>query len=99
MEKDIVAHVEQMERSHQELRELLMKNQEQHRDQMARMMDVIAKISRGKGFIDDFGPVNRIIGLKMFMEGLIYSTCSIIGHPSPKIGMLPCLALLMVNTF
>ena len=39
---------EQMEKAHHNLKELLLKNQEKHRAEMARMMETMIRISKGK---------------------------------------------------
>ena len=64
MAEHTIAHVEQMEKSHQELRELLMKNPDEDCQQMGQMMDIIIKMSQGKGITDDSGSMKRSLKYK-----------------------------------
>ena len=45
MAEKTIAHMEQMEKNQQELREILAKDREKHREQMAKMMQVIMRLS------------------------------------------------------
>ena len=45
MAKETITHMEQMEKNQQELREILTRDREEHREQMAQMMKVIMKLS------------------------------------------------------
>ena len=60
MAKETIACVEPMEKSHQELQEILKRDRKEHREQMAQMMEVIMRLSRGKGIVDDASLVNTI---------------------------------------
>ena len=44
MAEDDITRVEQMEKSHQELREILTRDHEEHREQIAQMMEVIMRL-------------------------------------------------------
>ena len=45
MAKEMVAHVEQMKKNQQKLQEILVRDREEHREQMAQMMEVIMRQS------------------------------------------------------
>ena len=44
-----VAQLEKIERDQHELRELLVRNQEEHQEQLAKMMEMMVAISKGNG--------------------------------------------------
>ena len=48
--------------------ELLIKNREKHREQMTQMMEIIVKMFRGKGMLDDFGSMNAAVGVQTVIE-------------------------------
>ena len=81
MAEDIVARVEQMERSHHELREILIRDREEHWEQMAQIMEIIMKMSRGKRIADDTGLVNTTVRTLRVTEGLAYNPYHLAGHP------------------
>ena len=53
-----MACMEQKEKSWQELREILLRDREEHREQMTQIMQVIMRLSRDKEVANDVGSVN-----------------------------------------
>ena len=58
MVEEANAHMKQMKKNQQELREILARDKEEHREQMAQMMQVIMRLSQEKGVVDDTSSVN-----------------------------------------
>ena len=48
MVEEANAHMKQMKKNQQELREILARDKEEHREQMAQMIQVIMRLSREK---------------------------------------------------
>ena len=48
MADENAARFEQMEQTAQELKEMLLKNQEEHREQMANLMEMVLQLTKGK---------------------------------------------------
>ena len=48
MADENAARFEQMEQTMQELKEMLLKNQEEHREQMANLMEMVLQLTKGK---------------------------------------------------
>ena len=48
MADENVARFEQMEQATQELKEMLLKNHEEHREQMASLMEIVLRMTKGK---------------------------------------------------
>ena len=48
MADENAARFEQMEQTTQELKEMLLKNQEEHREQMANLMEMVLQLTKGK---------------------------------------------------
>ena len=55
MVEETAARIKQMEKNQQELQEILTRDREEHRQQMAQMMQVIMRMARDKAIIDDIG--------------------------------------------
>ena len=53
MAKETAARIEQMEKSQQELWEILVKDREEHCEHMAQMMQIIMRIAREKRTVDE----------------------------------------------
>ena len=66
---------------------------------MGQMMDIIIKMSRGKGVVDDSRSVNTIPEIQMVMEGLVYSPCPTTSHSLLKMSMPPFPIPPLVSTF
>ena len=60
MVEETTACIEQMEKSQQELREILIRDCEEYRKQMAQMMQIVMRIAREKGTVDDVGSMNTV---------------------------------------
>ena len=61
MVEETVACIEKMKKSQQEIQEILPRDIEEHREQMAQVMQVIMRLSREKGVVDDADSVNTVI--------------------------------------
>ena len=95
--EETIACVEQMEKSHQDLREILTRDREEHREQMAQMMEVIMRLSRGKGIGDDVGTMNIIARIQGVTKGLVYNSYHPVGNTMPEVGTPHCLIPPMMN--
>ena len=58
MAEETAYRIEKMEKSQLELREILVRDRKEHHKQMAQMMQVIMRLPRKKGVINDIGFVN-----------------------------------------
>ena len=85
MIEEIVARIEQMEKSQQEFREILARDREKHREQMAQMMQVIMRMVWEKGTSDDAGSMNIATRTQRVTEGLAYPLTSFV---MPKVELL-----------
>ena len=77
MVEEANAHMKQMKKNQQELREILARNKEEHREQMAQMMQVIMRLSREKRVVDDAGFVNTTTRVQGGTKGPVYSPASL----------------------
>ena len=59
-----------MEKNEQELREILARDHDEHREQMARMMQVIMRMACEKD-VDDTGTVNIVAQTQGVIEGFV----------------------------
>ena len=48
MADENASRIEQMKQTTQELKEMLLKNQEEHREQMANLMEMVLQLTKGK---------------------------------------------------
>ena len=71
MVEETAARIEQMEKSQQELREILVRDFEQNHEQMAQMMQIIIRIAREKRTVDHVGFVNTVAQTQRATEGLM----------------------------
>ena len=78
---------------------MLIKDQEKCREEMAWMMDVLIRLSKGKRITNNLGLVNTVVEIQMVTEGLVHSLCPINGYPSPEMNVPLCPAPLLVNAF
>ena len=76
MAEETIIRVEQMEKNQQELQKILARDREEHRKQMAQMMQVIMRLSREKGVVDDAGSVNIAVRTQGVIEGPMYHPVS-----------------------
>ena len=60
MAEETTARIEQMEKNQQELREILARDCEEHREQMTQMIQINMRIAHEKGTVDDAGSVNIV---------------------------------------
>ena len=58
-----------MEKNQQELREILARDREEHREQIAQMMQIIIRPSHEKGVVDDTDSVNATTRDRGVIEG------------------------------
>ena len=68
MAKETATHIKQMEKTQQKLREILVKDCEEHREQMAQMMQIIMRIAHENGIVDNVGSVNTLLGPKGLLK-------------------------------
>ena len=78
---------------------MLIKDQEKCREEMAWMMDVLIRLSKGKRITNNLGLVNTVVEIQMVTEGPVHSLCPIIGYPPPEMNVPLCPAPLLVNAF
>ena len=93
MAEETSAFMEQMEKNIQERQEILVKDREEHREQMAHMMQVIMRLSREIRVVDDAGFVNTPIVTQGVTEGPMHPASLVM----PKVGTPHCLVPPMVN--
>ena len=80
MVEDTVTRVEQIERSHYELREILIKDWEEHQEQLTQMMEIIIRMSRWKRIVEDIGLVNKIARMQGITKGPAYNPYHLVEH-------------------
>ena len=71
MAEETTACIEQMEKSQQELREILVRDREEHHKKMAQMMQTIMRIAHKKRIVYDAGSVNTVARTQGVIEGLV----------------------------
>ena len=71
MAEETATRIKQMEKSQQELREILVKDCEEHHEQMAQMIQIIMRIAREKRTINDASFVNIVARTQEVTEGLV----------------------------
>ena len=98
MAKDPITCIEQMEKSYQELWEILIKDREEHWEQMAQMMEIIMKMSRGKGIADETGLVSTVARMQGVIEGPVYNPYHPSVHAMPEVSITYYPIIPMVNT-
>ena len=65
---------------------------------MAQIMEVIMRLSRGKGVVDDASSVNTIARTQGVTEGSVYNPYNHVGHTTPKVGTPYCPIPPIMNT-
>ena len=95
MAEKTIIRVEQMKKNQQELWKILNRDREEHREQMAQMMQVIMRLSRGKEVVDDFGSVNIAAKVQGVTEGPMYHPAS---FAMPEVETSHCPIPSMLNT-
>ena len=61
-----------MEQATQELKEMLLKNQEEYREQMASLMEIVLQMEIGKGITEGPSPTKVVIGSRIVREEPFY---------------------------
>ena len=75
-----------MEKSHQEPREILARDHEEHREQMAQIIEVIMRLSQRKRMADDAGSMNTTARTQWVTEGPMYNPYHSVSHTMPEVG-------------
>ena len=68
MADENAARFEQMEQTTQELKEMLLKNQEEHRKQMANLMEMVLQLTKGKATTESPIPTEVATGSRTVQE-------------------------------
>ena len=68
MADENAARFEQMEQTVQELKEMLLKNQEEHREQMANLMEMVLQLTKGKATTECPIPTEVATGSRTIQE-------------------------------
>ena len=71
MADENAARFEQMEQTTQELKEMLLKNQEEHREQMANLMEMVLQLTKGKATTESPIPTEVATGSELFKKSLL----------------------------
>ena len=71
MVEETVTCIEQMEKNQLDLHEILARDCEEHREQMAQMMKVIIRMARRKRTVDDTGSMNIVARTQGITEDLV----------------------------
>ena len=72
MADENVTRFEQMEQATQELKEMLLKNHEEHREQMASLTEIILRMTKGKVTTEGPSPIDVAIGSRIVQEEPLY---------------------------
>ena len=62
------ARFEQVEQTTQELKEMLLKNHEEHREQMASLMEIVLQMTKGKATTESLIPTEVATGSGIVQE-------------------------------
>ena len=65
MADENAARFEQMEQTTQELKEMLLKNQEEHCEQMASLMEIVLQMTKGKATTEGLIPTEVVTGSRI----------------------------------
>ena len=84
MADENAARFEQMEQTTQELKEMLLKNQEEHREQMANLMEMVLQLTKGKATTESPIPTEIAIGSGIIQEEPFCPPGSIPTHMQPS---------------
>ena len=68
MADENAARFEQVEQTTQELKEMLLKNHEEHREQMTSLMEIVLQMTKGKAATEDPIPTEVAIGSGIIQE-------------------------------
>ena len=80
---------EQMEQTTQELKEMLLKNHEEHREQMASLMKIVLQMTRGKTTTEGSALMEVATGSGIIQEEPLCPLDSTSTHMQPSQGMCP----------
>ena len=72
MADENAARFEQMEQTTQELKEMLLKNHEDHREQMASLMEIVLQMTREKATTEGPAPTEVATGSGIIQEKPLY---------------------------
>ena len=89
MADENAARFEQMEQTTQELKEMLLKNQEEHREQMANLMEMVLQLTKGKATTESPIPTEVATGSGIIQEEPLCPPGSTPTHMQPYQGMCP----------
>ena len=89
MANENAARFEQMEQTTQELKEMLLKNQEEHREQMTNLMEMVLQLTKGKATTKGTAPTEVAIGSGIIQEEPLCPPGSTPTHMQPSKGMYP----------
>ena len=80
---------EQMEQTTQELKEMLLKNHEEHREQMASLMEIVLQMTKGKAATEGPIPTEVATGSGIIQEEPLCPPGSTPIHMQPSQGICP----------
>ena len=89
MADENAAQFEQMEQTTQELKEMLSKNHEEHREQMASLMEIVLQMTKGKTAIEGPIPIEVATESEIIQEKPLCPPSSTQIHMQPSQGMCP----------
>ena len=72
MDDENAARFEQMEQATQELKEMLLKNHKEHREQIASLMEIVLRMTKGKVTIEGSSLTEVAIGSRIVQEEPLY---------------------------
>ena len=84
MADENAARFEQMEQTTQELKEMLLKNQKEHREQMANLMEMVLQLTKGKTTTESPIPIEVATGSKTVQEEPLCPPGSTLIHMQPS---------------
>ena len=83
------ARFEQVEQTTQELKEMLLKNHEEHREQMASLMELVLQMIKGKATTEGPTPIEVATGSGTIQEEPLCPPGSTLIHMQPSQGIYP----------
>ena len=89
MANENAAQFEQMEQITQELKEMLLKNHKEHREQMASLMKIVLQMKKGKAATEGPIPTEVATGSRIIQEEPFCPPGSTQIHMQPSQGMCP----------
>ena len=89
MADENVAQFEHVEQTTQELKEMLLKNHEEHREQMASLMEIVLQMTKGKAATEGPIPTEVATGSRIIQEEPFYPPGSTPIHMQPSQEMCP----------